>query len=144
MTSYIPAALSSIGRDGINGQIDQLFDEALRGFGQHAVWVPASNVWEDDSGFYVQLALPGWEPKDVTIEVDKQILKVTGSPNEVEAEPIRKVYLWQTTSKPFERRFRLPNFVNQEKASATHKHGLLIIAFPKREEAKPRRIEIQG
>jgi len=36
------------------------------------------------------------------------------------------------------------NFVTQENASDTHKHGLLTVAFPKREETKPRRIAIQG
>lgn len=135
MTSYIPAVF--------NGQIDQLLDEALRGFGREATWAPASNVWEDEKGFYVQLALPGFEPKDVTIEVEKQVLTVTGAHQET-AEPARKVYQWEMASGHFAKRYRLPNFVDQEHASATHKNGLLTIAFPKREEAKARRIEIQG
>jgi HSP20 family protein len=38
----------------------------------------------------------------------------------------------------------LPTFVDHEKASATHKNGILTVTFPKREEAKPRRIMIEG
>jgi HSP20 family protein len=50
-----------------------MFDEALRTFGTtERAWVPACNAWEDSNGFYVQMALPGWEPKDVTLEVNNQ------------------------------------------------------------------------
>jgi HSP20 family protein len=41
------------------------------------------------------------------------------------------------------RLFRLPSFVEQAKATATHKHGLLTISFPKQEDAKCRRIMIE-
>ena len=50
MTAYIPAVF--------NGQIDELLDEAMRGLSRGAAWTPASNVWEDETGFHVQLALP--------------------------------------------------------------------------------------
>jgi len=135
MTSYIPTVF--------NGHIDQLLEEAIRGFSHESGWAPASNVWEDEKGFYVQLALPGWEPKDVSIELEKQVLTVTGS-HKPEADSTRKVYQWEMASGQFTQRYRLPNFVDQEQASATHKNGLLTIAFPKRQEAKLRRIEIQG
>ena len=52
--------------DALNQQIDRLFDEALGECGtggEH--WVPACNVREDENGFYVQVALPGWEPRAV-------------------------------------------------------------------------------
>ncbi|BCA56033.1 putative Heat shock protein Hsp20 [Nitrospira sp. KM1] len=135
MTGYIPAVL--------NGQIDQILDEALRGFTRESTWSPASNVWEDDKGFYVQLALPGWEPKDVSLEVEKQVLTVKGA-HKTEADSTRKVYQWETAAAQFSKRYRLPDFANQEQASAVHKNGMLTVSFPKREEAKPRRIEIQG
>src|SRR6476620_12773892 len=71
MTVYIPTVF--------NGQIDQLLDEAMRGLSRDSAWTPASNVWEDEKGFHVQLALPGWETKDVSIHVEKQLLTVTGA-----------------------------------------------------------------
>lgn len=54
----------------------------------------------------------------------------------------RKVYQWEIPNGQFVGRYRLPNFVQQEQASATYKDGVLTISFPKREEAKARRIEI--
>ena len=38
--------------------------------------------------------------------------------------------------------FRLPATVDEHRSSASYKHGILSITFPKREEAKPRRIAI--
>ena len=51
MTGYLPTVF--------NGQIDQLLDEVMRGLSRESGWTPRSNVWEDEKGFHVQLALPG-------------------------------------------------------------------------------------
>ena len=133
MTAYIPTVF--------NGQIDQLLDEAMRGLSRDSAWTPASNVWEDEKGFHVQLALPGWETKDVSIQVEKQLLTVTGA-HQAEHDATRKVYQWEIPHGQFVGRYRLPNFVQHEQASATYKDGVLTISFLKREEAKARRIEI--
>ncbi len=144
MSTYLPTVISSIGSDTFDRQIDRVLDEALRAFGaSEASWAPACNAWEDDDGFYVQMALPGWEPKDITLEVDKQVLTVKGERKDRTAVP-EKVHLREIADGPFVRRFRLPSFVDHDKAAATQKHGLLTISFPKREEAKCRRIMIEG
>lgn len=142
MTSYLPSVISTIRTDAFDRQVDRLFNEALQAFdsdGQR--WVPASNAWEDENGFYVQLALPGWEPKNIAIEVDNQILTVKGE-HHTEFQDSVKFHRREIADGLFTRRFRLPSFVEQDKASATHKHGLLTVTFPKREEAKCRRIMI--
>jgi HSP20 family protein len=135
MTAYIPAVF--------NGKIDELLDEAMRGLSHESAWSPASNVWEDEKGFHVQLALPGWDTKDVSIQVEKQVMTVTGA-HRSETDAQRKVYQWEIPNGQFAMRYRLPNFVQQEQASAAFKDGVLTISFPKREEAKPRRIEINA
>jgi HSP20 family protein len=140
MTSYLPNVIAA----GFDHQIDRVFEEALRSFGaSERSWVPACNVWEDDNGFYVQMGLPGWEPKDIALEVNNHLLHVKGE-RSVQSEGAEKYHLREITSGPFTRVFRLPTFVDPDKASATHKHGILMIAFPKREEAKRRLITIQG
>jgi HSP20 family protein len=144
MNSYVPSVMSSIRTDGFDQQIDRLLDEALRAFGASTnQWVPACNVWENENGFYLQMALPGWEPKDITLEVTNQVLTVKGE-RAVETSESQKYHLREIAEGQFTRLFRLPTFVDQAKASATHKHGLLTISFPKREEAKPRQIMIEG
>jgi HSP20 family protein len=144
MSAYLPSVVSTVRADAFDRQVDRLFNEALRAFdAADQTWVPASNVWEDDDGFYVQMALPGWDPKDIALEVNDQILTVKGERNFAEPDS-QKIHLCEIPDGRFTRLFRLPSFVEHDKASATHKHGLLMIAFPKREEAKCRRIMIEG
>lgn len=144
MSSYLPSVISTIRTDGFDRQIDRLLDEALQAFGtSDGLWAPACNTWEDDNGFYVQMALPGWEPKAIALEVNNQVLTVKGE-RVVETAASQKYHLREIADGRFTRLFRLPSFVDHDNASATHKHGLLTISFPKREEAKCRRIMIQG
>lgn len=144
MTAYLPNVISSIRPDAIDRQIDRVFDEALRAFGTtEPAWAPDCNAWEDDNGFYVQMALPGWESKDIALEVNNQMLWVKGEGNE-DTTGSRKYHLREIADGRFVRMFKLPTVVDHDKASATHKNGLLTISFPKREEAKSRRILIEG
>lgn len=144
MSSYVPTVVSSISPDLFDRQIDRMFDEVLRTFGApHQTWAPACNAWEDGNGFFVEVALPGWETKDISLEIDNQVLTVKGERREEHA-PEGTYHLREIAGGRFARLFKLPTFVDQDKAAATHKNGLLTITFPKREEAKCRRIMIEG
>jgi HSP20 family protein len=144
MSTYLPTVLSSISADVFDHQIDRVFDEALCAFSApEPAWVPACNAWENDDGFYVQIALPGWEPKDIALEANNQVLTVKGERSE-EASGSEKYQLHEIADGRFTRLFRLPTFVDHDKTSAAHKNGMLTITFPKREEAKCRRIMIEG
>ena len=134
MTSYRPIM--------IDRQIDQIFDEALRTIGSSGDWTPMCNVWDDENGFYVQLAVPGWEASQVSLEVNDQVLTMKGERPEAAAEG--RYHLREIGGTSFSRRIKLPAFVDQSKARATHSNGLMTITFPKREEAKPRRILIES
>ena len=144
MSTYLPAVLASIRPDAFDRQIDRMFDEALRTFETpDQGWAPACNAWEDGNGFYVQVALAGWEPTNISLEIDNQVLTVRGERKE-ESVPEGTYHLREIAGGPFMRLFALPKFVDHDKASATHKNGMLTVTFPKREEAKCRRILIEG
>jgi HSP20 family protein len=144
MSTYLPAVFSTVRPDTFDRQIDRMFEDALRAFGtSDAAWVPACNAWEDSNGFYVQMALPGWEPKDVALEVNNQMLSVKGERTE-ETNGSGKHLIREIADGRFVRIFKLPTTVDHDKASANYKNGLLTISFPKREDAKPRRIVIDG
>ena len=141
MSSYVPSGMTSMRQDAFDGQIDRVLDEVLRAFGQ--TWMPSCNVWDDENGFYVQVALPGWEVNHVALELNNQILTIRGERKE-HPESASRYHLHEIERGNFVRRFKLPSFVDQDKASATQKNGVLTVAFPKREEAKSRRILIDG
>ena len=128
--------------DALNRQIDRLFDEALGECGTGGDhWVPACNVREDENGFYVQVALSGWEPNQVTLEVKDKTLTVRGDRSGDEAG---HYHVREIPDGPFCRIVTLSDSLDHEKARAVHANGLLQIYFPKREEAKARRILIEA
>ena len=87
-------------------------------------------------GFHVQLALPGWSTKDVSIQVEKAGYDSDRRLPVDDHDATWKVYQWEIPKGQFGIRYRLPDFVQQEQASANFRDGVLTISFPKREEAK--------
>ena len=127
-------------------QIDRLFDETFRALGRKAtVWSPYCNAWEDGDRFCLEMALPGWDSKDVKITVEDGVLTVEGSRQGETPESDRTYFVREMTMTTgnFTRSLTLPSNVNAEKAAASFKHGVLSIEFPKREEAKPNQITIE-
>ena len=143
MSTYLLKPWSPLGSDAVNRQIDRLLDEVLSGSGagdDH--WIPDCNVREDENGFYVQVALPGWEANQVTLEVKDKLLTVRGERSADDDD--RQYHLQEIPDGSFCRVFTLPDSIDCDKARAYHANGLLHISFPKREEAKARRILIEA
>ncbi len=134
LTTYAPLGI----------QIDKFFDDALRAVGQAPqAWVPAWNTFEDEQGFWVQAALPGMDRKDIEILVEDGTLLLKGERKDGASESGRTYFSREIGGGTFSRSFRLPGNVDPNKVTATYKDGILTIALPKREDAKPRQIAIE-
>lgn len=123
-------------------QIDRLFDEAFRSAGRKS-WTPACNAYEDEQGFSLQLALPGWAAQEIEVQVEDGVLTVKGERKAEAAESSRTYHLREMGWGAFSRSFTLPSYVEDGKASASFQQGILSIHLPKREEARPRRIMVE-
>jgi HSP20 family protein len=123
--------------------VDRLFEEATRALGdRERIWTPSFNAYDDEQGMTVQLALPGVDPAAIDVQIKDEILTVSGERSWDSPEGRR----WHARNLPhgqFKATFALPPTVDHDKASAVYKDGMLTISFPKREEAKPRRITVQ-
>lgn len=105
---------------------------------------PATNITERDDDFLLQMVLPGYEKTDIIIDVDNQILQVS-SKKETPANEKETVLKREFITKPFERKFELPESVDTDKIEAELKDGILMVVIPKMEYAKakpPREIAI--
>ncbi|MDH5414426.1 MAG: Hsp20/alpha crystallin family protein [Flavobacteriaceae bacterium] len=120
--------------------LDDFFrDWSTTNFSDTNSTLPAVNIKEDDNAFTVEVAVPGMEKKDFHIDLEDNILTIssekTVEDKEVKDNYTRKEYSYQS----FKRSFTLPkNVVDSDKIAAQYKNGELIIAIPKREEAKPK------
>jgi len=93
---------------------------------------PATNVKETESEFMLQLLIPGWNKKDVKIEINKNLITISGEKEEKEEDFIRKEFKMSA----FERSFQLPKDINFDKISAEQKDGVLSVIIPKDLEKK--------
>ena len=128
-------------------QVDRLLSDAVRSLGnQSRDHAPPCNVWEDADHFGVELVLPGWASDDVTIEAENGFVTVEGKrqePVSEEGQNAKSYHVREFDRESFSRSFRLPTNLEWDQAHATFSNGMLTIAFPKRADAKPRRIAIQ-
>src|ERR1051325_915181 len=125
----------------INRLFDPLFEPAnLNARPQR--WAPAMGLVEADDHFVLKADLPGLTEDDVAIEVQDNVLTISG---ERKAEHERKekgFYRLERSFGRFSRSLTLPEGVNADAISANFDKGVLAVSIPKPEERKPRRISI--
>lgn len=128
--------------DEMNRLFDRWAGNGVRGFTRNVY--PPLNLWEDDNCLFVEAELPGFELSDLEIFVNgENQLTVKGERKRPEMEK----GTWHRQERgfgAFGRVIELPYPVNSDKVSADFKHGVLKITMPKREEVKPRRIEVKA
>lgn len=128
----------------INRLFDTLFESAGNRVDRSQRWMPAMDLVEADDHFVLKADLPGLSEDDVAIEVQDNVLTVSG---ERKAEHERKekgFYRLERSFGRFSRSLTLPEGVNAEAISASFDKGVLQVSIPKPEERKPRRINIGG
>jgi HSP20 family protein len=121
--------------------VDTFLKDALRVANQPEGWTPACDTYEDEQGFWVQTVLPGLERKDINIVFEDGVLTVKGERKD--ETPNRAYFVREIGRGEFSRSFRLPENVDASKVAASYKEGVLTVQIPKREETKPRKIEIR-
>ncbi len=106
-------------------------------------WTPAVDVYEDENVFLIKLELPEVNRDDVKVSLHENTLSISGE-RRVENEEKRENYhRVERSYGQFFRSFTLPPNVNTEAINAQFKDGVLRLTLPKREEAKPKQIEVK-
>ena len=108
-----------------------------------AQFAPAVDVAETDDAYVVTAELPGAKPEDVTVELHEGVLTLRGEKRSERDEHREHARYVERTFGSFSRSFSLPPNADPEKVDAAFKEGVLTLRIPKREEAKPRTINIQ-
>ena len=108
---------------------------------------PRVDVLEQKDAYTLEMELPGRSENDVNIEVDYKNLKISSVKEEAKNDSENekpKYVLRERGSRDFERNFILPEDVDTESIKANFKNGILTINMAKRENAVPRKIEVQA
>jgi len=95
---------------------------------------PSFHVNPTDDGWRVDIPLPGIDPKDVSLEVAGNNLTIRAEvASEGKAENVSR----------YEQTLVIPQFLDLEKLTASHRHGMLRLTLPLKESVKPRRVQIE-
>ena len=122
----------------LHREVDRLFNQ---------VWSemplrPAANaspsfpfqVRSSEDGWTVDVPMPGIDPQDVKLEAAGQVLSIRAESQSGEKN---------ASAYKFEETLTVPQFVDLDKLTATHRHGMLRLTLPIKDSVKPRRIEIK-
>jgi len=104
---------------------------------------PPVNVFADRDGYVVRVEVPGVIPENLEIESQGRTLTISGK-REVTPPPQGSFHRRERGIGQFSRSLQLPEDVDLTKAQATLKHGMLTLHVPRREEAKPRQINVKA
>jgi HSP20 family protein len=95
---------------------------------------PAFHVNQTEDGWRVDVPLPGIDPKDVSLEVASNNLTIRAEvPSEGGDKSVSR----------YEQTLIIPQFLDLEKLTASHRHGMLRLTLPMKESVKPRRVQIE-
>lgn len=115
--------------------VDRLFNQFWRDLPARTAAAPATafEATQTDHGWRIDVPMPGIDPQHVTLEAVGNTLSVRAQePGDAKTGP--RVL--------FEQSITVPQFLDLEKVSASHRHGMLQLAIPVKESVKPRRIQI--
>lgn len=124
--------------DSIERRMRRLFDE----IGFAPAPVPAADVYETDDEFVVEVEVPGYEEKELSIEVSDHTLSVKGSREKTKQEKTKEFSLHERLEREFERRFVLPSEADTEHLKAVFGKGVLEVRAPKLQAIKSTKVEI--
>ena len=115
-------------------EVDRLFDQFWRDLptGSGGRWSSSFQVNTTDDGWRIGVPLPGIDPQHVTLEVAGNTISIrVQEPDDAKSGTIR-----------YEQTVTVPQFLDIEKISASHRHGMLELTLPLKESVKPRRVQI--
>lgn len=145
LTTYDPFALVNQLQKEMNRLFDARMGERNGDETSAAVtsdWIPAVDVCEDKDRFVIFADIPGIDTKEIEVTMENSVLTIRGT-RPLEQDGIG----YKRRERPtggFYRRFVLPDTADAEGISAQGKNGVLQVSIPKRQQAQPRRIQVDG
>jgi HSP20 family protein len=124
-------------------QFGRIFrDVALPSVKPAGARIAPSDVIETKEALYVKMDLPGVDPAGIKVGIENDVLTVSAE----RKAPETNGELWHRSEigyGSFTRSFSLPATVDSGRTEARYENGVLLLSLPKREEAKPRTIEVK-
>ena len=125
--------------------LDQFYGDSESGFSDPFNLRLPLDVIENDNEFVVKADIAGIDPENIDITYTNNNLTITGEVHDEreETEEEGKYHLRERRYGTFSRTISMPGTVDVEHIKAETKNGVLELHLPKKEEVKPKRIEVK-
>lgn len=131
----------------LHDQMDRIAQEMLTRTNAPTVMTLPVDVYDRGDDIIVQTYVPGVRAEHLDIQIDDDVLTISGSFPQLYDEEDASNWTWQVRelrSGNFQRSLSLPFKVDHEQATAQVEDGVLRMVFPKAAEARPRRIAVSA
>jgi HSP20 family protein len=109
---------------------------------EQGLWQPPVDIYEDEDELVVKMEVPEVEQEDIDVQIEDHTLIIQGVRRLEREEKKPNYQRIERSYGNFRRVFSLPSSVDSERTSARCEKGVLKIVLPKKEQGKPRLIEV--
>jgi HSP20 family protein len=124
----------------LRSQLDRMFGDLSNGGGRS--WAPAVDVVREKDHLLIRADVPGIKPEEVKIEVEDDILTVSGSHEETKEEKDKSFLRRERRYGSFSRSMALPAGVDPKKIKATTRDGVVEVTVPLPKQPEKKKVEI--
>ncbi len=127
-----------MGKKARSGQLDEIFEILVASYAQKGgvapaegelCWHPATDAYETENSFVVQMDLAGMDPSRIEVLADQHSLLVRGIRPDAPAEGKKHYHKMEISIGPFSRRVPISVEVDPNSASAMYRNGFLVVTF---------------
>jgi HSP20 family protein len=136
---------------GLRDAMDRLFDNFLeewpsfaREKGDGLAFAPAFDLKDTGDALVAEVEIPGMDQKDITVQVEGDVLSVKGERKREEEKKTESYYRKERSYGAFERQIALPASVDRDKVEAAYSNGVLQITLPKVAGSKAKVVPVKG
>jgi len=130
-------------RNRMDRLLNKISDEDTPALTAATTWAPTTDIVETKDTLLVRCELPGIEEKDVNVEIENGVLTISGDRKFEEKTKEKNFHRVERAYGKFVRSFTLPTNIATDNVKATFTDGLLELMLPKKEEAKPKKINLE-
>jgi HSP20 family protein len=106
-------------------------------------WRPSVDIRETEDAYTIEADMPGVSKDAVDVSVEDNVLTITAERKDEHEESQEGYRRRERRFGTYKRTFTLPREVDAERVDAHYANGVLSVTLPKREEAKPRQIDVK-